>query len=300
MNLNIELVFRAICSFYNGEYADFNYHSIKNACGKDALINTVKTLKTLGVIEDLTYPGCARRYKISNPTECPDFIFDDRFPFNMKTYLLEKWKIYKSGNQYVTKKTYETRLNLLGLSTKDVIENAKLIKNKISIPDHLIAEKTEVGYKIKNKPISEEVKNNTYKCRYCGDTNKENFGAQHHCCKKCYNTLDRNRISYAERLLKSSKANAQAHKWEHNLTAEYIQELLDKQGYRCCYSNTLFCNDRKDKTTYPTIDRINSSKGYVKGNVCICTWLVNTMKSNLTTEQFKDIITKIYENKNNF
>ena len=90
MNLNIELVFRAICSFYNGEYADFNYHSIKNACGEDALINTVNTLRTLGVIEDLTCPGCARRYKIPNPMECPDFIFDDRFPFNMKTYLLEK------------------------------------------------------------------------------------------------------------------------------------------------------------------------------------------------------------------
>lgn len=24
-----EIVFRAICSFYNGEYADFNYYSLK-------------------------------------------------------------------------------------------------------------------------------------------------------------------------------------------------------------------------------------------------------------------------------
>ena len=52
--------------------------------------------------------------------------------------------------------------------------------------------------------------------------------------------------------------------------------------------------------TYPTIDRIDSSKGYIKGNVCICTWFVNTMKANLTIDQFKEVITKIYENKDNF
>ena len=52
--------------------------------------------------------------------------------------------------------------------------------------------------------------------------------------------------------------------------------------------------------TYPTIDRIDSSKGYVEGNVCICTWFINTMKANLTVDQFKDVITKIYENKDNF
>ena len=81
---------------------------------------------------------------------------------------------------------------------------------------------------------------------------------------------------------------------------EYIQELLNKQDYKCCYSGIVFSNNKKDKTTYPTIDRIDSTKGYVEGNVCICTWLVNTMKSNLTVDQFKDIITKIYNNKNNF
>ena len=90
MNVNVELIFRAMCSFHDGEYADFNLHSIRNACGEDALVNAVKTLKTLGSIEDVTSPGCARRYKIPNPVECPDFIFDSRFTFGMKTYLLEK------------------------------------------------------------------------------------------------------------------------------------------------------------------------------------------------------------------
>lgn len=300
MNTNVELIFRAICSFHDGEYADFNLHSIRNACGEDALINAVKTLKTLGSIEDLTSPGCARRYKIPNPVDCPDFIFDTRFPFNMKTYLLEKWNIYKSGSQYVTKEKFEIKLNLMGTTTKDIIENAKPIKNQIEVPENLLAEKTDVGYKIKVKPTPEELRKERYECRYCGDTNKNHFGSQHTICKKCYNSIDRNKISYAERLFKSSRNNANAQHFEHNLTPEYIQELLTKQEYKCCYSGIPFWNDRKDRMTYPIIDRIDSSKGYIKGNVCICTWFVNSMKANLTIDQFKEVITKIYENKDNF
>lgn len=300
MTTNLELIFRAICSFWDGEYADFTYYSIKNACSEDALKSAIKTLKKIGSIIDCTANGCARRYKIPGPIECPDFIFDKRFDFYTKTYLLEKWNIYNEGNVFVTNGRQETKLNLLGTSSYEVIKNSKIIKNKISVPDNLIAEKTEFGYRIKTKVISEEIKKETYECRYCGETDRSKFGSQHTICKKCYNAIDRNRKSYAERLLKNSKINARSHKWKHNLTAEYIQEMLDKQECKCCYSGVPFYNDKKDKMTYPTIDRIDSNKGYEVGNVCICTWFVNTMKSNLTIDQFKDVITKIYENKDNF
>lgn len=300
MTTNLELIFRAICSFWDGEHADFTYHSIQNVCSEDALKNAIKIFKKIGSIIDCTANGCARRYKIPGPIECPDFIFDPRFDFHTKTYLLEKWNIYNSENVFVTNGRQEAKLNLLGTSSYEIVKNAKIIKNTISVPDNLLAEKTEFGYRIKTKVIPEEIKKDVYQCRYCGETDKSKFGSQHTICKKCYNSIDRNRKSYAERLFKSSRSNARLHKWEHNLTPEYIQQLLDKQDYKCAYSKTSFYNDKKDKLTYPTIDRIDSSKGYIKGNVCVCTWLVNTMKSNLTTEQFKDIITKIYENKDNF
>ena len=108
------------------------------------------------------------------------------------------------------------------------------------------------------------------------------------------------RQSYAERLYKNSKHNSKNYDFEYNITPEYIQEILEKQNYKCAYSGITFSSDRKDKYTYPTIDRIDSNKGYVKGNICICTQFVNTMKNNATVDQFKDIITKIYNNKDNF
>lgn len=300
MKLNIELVFRAICSFVDGEnIADFTFYSIKDAVKEDALQDGIRELKKLGLIEDLTKIGYAKHFKINDPLPCQDFIFDTRFDFRMKMYLLDRWKVNTTSGLFVAKSTYETKLNLMGLTSQNIIGNTHFIKNKIIVPDTMMAEKDEFGYKIKNKPIPEEIRKNTYKCRYCGDDNPEHFGSQHTICKKCYNTLDRNRRSYAERLYKNSKHNSKNYNAPYNLTMEYIQELLEKQNYKCAYSGIPFSNDKKDKYTYPTIDRIDSTKGYEQGNVCICTYFVNIMKNNCPLEQFKDIITKIYNNLDN-
>ena len=159
----------------------------------------------------------------------------------------------------------------MGTNSQNIISSATLIKNKITVPDNLCIEHDEFGYKIQQNIIPEEIRKQTYKCRYCGDTDPEHFGSLHTICKKCYNTLDRSRRSYAERLYKNAQQNSKNYNNEFDLTMEYIQQLLEKQNYKCCYSGITFGNDKKDRLTYPTIDRIDSTKGYIKGNVCICT-----------------------------
>lgn len=273
---------------------------MRDAVKEDALQDNIKLLKSVGAIEDCTINGCARRYKIKHPIECPDFIFNPSFDFRMKLYLLDRYNVKNETGSFVTKSIFETKLQLIGTSSKEIIANSKSIKKQIEVPDGMIIEKTNDGYKIKNTPIPLEIREKTYECRYCGDTDPEHFGCQHTICKKCYNALDRNRRSYAERLYKTSRQNANSQHYEHNLTMEYIQSLLENQDYKCYYSGITFSNDRKDKYTYPTIDRIDSTKGYIEGNVCICTLFVNMMKNNATVDQFKDIVTKIYNNKDNF
>ena len=70
-------------------------------------------------------------------------------------------------------------------------------------------------------------------------------------------------------------------KLEYNLTPNYIQEILDKQEYKCAYSGYSLDKNSDDKLHIPTIDRIDPNKGYIEGNICICSWAVNTMKMDL-------------------
>ena len=61
-------------------------------------------------------------------------------------------------------------------------------------------------------------------------------------------------------------------------------------------------NGRKDKLVitdfilkYNGIDRIDSSKGYISGNVISCCKNCNTAKNILSQKEFKDLIKRIYD-----
>lgn len=180
----------------------------------------------------------------------------------------------------------------MGLSSYDVVANTKLIKKQITSSTGILI-KDEYGYKI-TTPKKE------YYCEHCGDTNPENFGTAKNICKKCYADLTRTNYDLADRLYSRSSKRARSAKLKFDLTKEYIEEILQKQNYKCYYTGIPFGDNFNNKDNYPTIDRIDSTKGYIKGNICICTYIVNGMKSNLAIDQFKDIVTKIYNNINNF
>ena len=82
---------------------------------------------------------------------------------------------------------------------------------------------------------------------------------------------------------------------EYNLTQEYIIQLLINQEYKDYYTGLIPENYEEY-----SIDRINSSKGYVKDNVVITTNKINLMKSDMSIEEFKNQIISIYNNLSNF
>lgn len=79
---------------------------------------------------------------------------------------------------------------------------------------------------------------------------------------------------------------------------EYLRELWVSQGQKCAISGvemtTVFYSGRTPSNM--SVDRIDSSKGYIKDNVQLVCMAVNQMKSDLTTEELLYYCKRIIDN----
>ena len=83
---------------------------------------------------------------------------------------------------------------------------------------------------------------------------------------------------------------------EHAITEEDIQNQLTLQNYKCKYTGVDLCYG-KGKLYQPSVDRIDSSLGYTRDNICIVSVAINDAKNDLSMEQ---LIINAYNNINNF
>lgn len=77
---------------------------------------------------------------------------------------------------------------------------------------------------------------------------------------------------------------------EFNLTIEYLQQLLEDQNFKCALSGIEISdkpigNNNRSLRTF-SLDRIDSSKGYIIGNVQWVHKTVQKMKMDLSQEEF--------------
>lgn len=97
------------------------------------------------------------------------------------------------------------------------------------------------------------------------------------------------------------KRNAKKRKLEFDITFEYVWSLYEKQYRKCALSglpivfNYSFGSKRKQQTA--SIDRIDSSKGYVNDNIQICHIDINMMKQDFNNDYFINLC-KLVADKN--
>lgn len=91
--------------------------------------------------------------------------------------------------------------------------------------------------------------------------------------------------------IKTGAKNRKIH-FDKNIDRDFLQKLYEKQNGKCalsgekiCFSNTI--KEDIEGATTASLDRIDSSKGYVKSNIQWVHKDVNKMKSNLDEELFK-------------
>lgn len=115
-------------------------------------------------------------------------------------------------------------------------------------------------------------------------------------CKKCgYKAKEKVCGELPNWYFNSLKVQAKSRKLEFNLTIEYLNNLFLKQNRKCAYSNRdlIFTKYNESSMTTASLDRIDSNKGYIEGNVQWVYKVINYMKSNLPHEEFISICKEI-------
>jgi|688.fasta_scaffold587394_2 hypothetical protein len=79
-----------------------------------------------------------------------------------------------------------------------------------------------------------------------------------------------------------------------NLTLEHLKEVWEKQNGICPYSKVKLLNSSNTKTNNPiytlSLDRIDSSKGYVEGNIQFVSIAMNHMKGNMAHDKVLELL----------
>ena len=98
--------------------------------------------------------------------------------------------------------------------------------------------------------------------------------------------------------------NCKKRNFEFNLTSEYLNNLWILQNKKCPYTGVdLILNTHskrnKDYRYTASLDRIDSSKGYIEGNVHFVSLSINLMKNSMSEKmllEFLKIIANKYSN----
>jgi len=132
----------------------------------------------------------------------------------------------------------------------------------------------------KNKDYNMWVK----QCRLC-----ENFRKNKTTHRRMKNASLEKNIKY---VMRGAVTRANNKNMLFDIDVLYLTELFHSQNGLCKYSSRKMSFEVSSPNRL-SIDRIDSNKGYIKGNVVWCCWVANNIKQDLSNQQFSDWISDI-------
>lgn len=137
--------------------------------------------------------------------------------------------------------------------------------------------------------------------KFCKRCNKEterrlikSAKRQYYSCKICLeNNCKTHRKKHWFRYL-AQKANTRKVSNSTKITEDHIKTIWNKQNNKCALTGqSLYIENKWWK---PSLDRIDSNKGYTLDNIRIVAWIVNHSRGELTDDEFINMCIKIVDN----
>ena len=101
----------------------------------------------------------------------------------------------------------------------------------------------------------------------------------------------RKRNDWAGTLLKAIRSTVKKTARELTITREDIVERYEAQSGRCFYSGMkLNFELKKHSPMYPSVDRVDSTRGYTPDNIVITCWWMNRAKFTYTAEDYISLV----------
>ena len=102
------------------------------------------------------------------------------------------------------------------------------------------------------------------------------------------------KIKFLRQNLKRANGRTGTEKKEINVSLDYIYNIGEKQNWKCALTNVplefirggRMFNNMWANPNSCTIDRIDSSLGYVEGNIQLLTWKANCVKAGMHHQEF--------------
>jgi hypothetical protein len=176
----------------------------------------------------------------------------------------------------------------------------RFIANELGIARSSIKNVLEKhGKKTHNLHIRLERKGNQLRCLVCKDfkdyetfvyAKSKNAGGT---CKDCRTTKRRNKRkqsveNFFQYKWRTTKDRALKLKCPFNLSVDDLIRQYQEQQGRCFYTDENFADfdSTRDRNTL-SVDKVDPTKGYVNGNIVLCTFRSNVAKSDFTLEEMK-------------
>lgn len=116
--------------------------------------------------------------------------------------------------------------------------------------------------------------------------------------RKSYRNLNKENLRYRlQALLNTSKARAKEKQREHTIKLQDLLDVFPLDGKCPIFGFDLCWNSKGFRETSPSIDRIDSDKGYTPDNIQIISWKANRIKGYATVEDLEVVLSYLKQGK---